>query len=405
MVKSNDDGSNSVAPFLNKCYEMVDDESTDSIISWGQSNESFVIWDVTEFSVQLLPRSCHLQTLPLDKSNVPEVLLKDGGSIFCCSFSQGFRKIDTDRWEFANDGFVRDQKHLLNNICRRKNTQGSEQRKSLQQSEKLVEPCEKIDHSALWKEVENLKAGKNALTQELLKLRQYQETADNKLVLLRDRVQGMEKSQQQMLSFLVMAMQNPSFLVQLLQPKENNWRMAEAGTMLEEVTEVGEPIASDNMLVRYHPPIDETPKPVLKPVTDSGNQMASDTSDGMKDVFMNIDFLKMLMDENQAPFIPLDLHNDGEWEKLLLANPILDNSEDTQVDKDKEVDKEGHTDVDMEAEPAVSGSELERLNNLELLLQELDKSQNFDNELENARHLEFLTQKIELLASESNYKL
>lgn len=56
MVKSNDDGSNSVAPFLNKCYEMVDDESTDSIISWGQSNESFVIWDVTEFSVQLLPR-------------------------------------------------------------------------------------------------------------------------------------------------------------------------------------------------------------------------------------------------------------------------------------------------------------------------------------------------------------
>lgn len=56
MVKSNDNGSNSVAPFLNKCYEMVDDESTDSIISWGQSNDSFIIWDVTEFSVQLLPK-------------------------------------------------------------------------------------------------------------------------------------------------------------------------------------------------------------------------------------------------------------------------------------------------------------------------------------------------------------
>lgn len=388
MVKSNDDGSNSVAPFLNKCYEMVDDESTDSIISWGQSNESFVIWDVTEFSVQLLPKY-------FKHSNFSSFIRQL--NIY------GFRKIDTDRWEFANDGFVRGQKHLLNNICRRKNTQGSEQRKSLQQSEKLVKPCEKIDHSALWKEVENLKADKNALAQELLKLRQYQETADNKLLLLRNRVQGMEKSQQQMLSFLVMAMQNPGFLVQLLQPKENNWRVAEAGNMLEEVTEVGEPIASDNMLVRYQPPRDETPKPVLKPVTDSGNQMASDTSDGMKDVFMNIDFLKMLMDENQAPFIPLDLHNDGEWEKLLLANPILENSEDTQVDK--EVDKEGHTGLDMEAEPAVSGSELERLNNLELLLQELDKSQNFDNEPENARNLEFLTQKMELLASESNYKL
>lgn len=57
MVKSNDNGSGgSVAPFLKKCYEMVDDQSTDSIISWSQNNDSFVIWDMTEFSVQLLPK-------------------------------------------------------------------------------------------------------------------------------------------------------------------------------------------------------------------------------------------------------------------------------------------------------------------------------------------------------------
>lgn len=57
MVKSTDDGPVSIAPFLKKCYEMVDNESTDSIISWSQSNNnSFVIWDMTEFSVQLLPK-------------------------------------------------------------------------------------------------------------------------------------------------------------------------------------------------------------------------------------------------------------------------------------------------------------------------------------------------------------
>lgn len=50
-------GSSSVAPFLKKCYDMVDDSSTDSIISWSKSGDnSFVISDTTLFSVQLLPK-------------------------------------------------------------------------------------------------------------------------------------------------------------------------------------------------------------------------------------------------------------------------------------------------------------------------------------------------------------
>jgi hypothetical protein len=56
VKKSTENGSDSVAPFLKKCYEMVDDETTGSIISWSQKGESFVIWDATEFSVRLLPK-------------------------------------------------------------------------------------------------------------------------------------------------------------------------------------------------------------------------------------------------------------------------------------------------------------------------------------------------------------
>ena len=52
--KSIGSGSN-LAPFLIKCYDMVDTESTDNIISWSESNDSFVIWDMTEFSRDLLP--------------------------------------------------------------------------------------------------------------------------------------------------------------------------------------------------------------------------------------------------------------------------------------------------------------------------------------------------------------
>lgn len=55
MAKTTNNGSN-LAPFLTKCYDMVDDQSTDKIISWSESNDSFVIWDMTDFPRDLLPK-------------------------------------------------------------------------------------------------------------------------------------------------------------------------------------------------------------------------------------------------------------------------------------------------------------------------------------------------------------
>uniref|UniRef100_N1R5G6 Heat stress transcription factor A-2a n=1 Tax=Aegilops tauschii TaxID=37682 RepID=N1R5G6_AEGTA len=43
-------------PFLNKTYEVVDDHSTDTIVSWGVAGSSFVVWDAHAFSMVLLPR-------------------------------------------------------------------------------------------------------------------------------------------------------------------------------------------------------------------------------------------------------------------------------------------------------------------------------------------------------------
>ena len=48
--------SNALAPFLAKTYEMVDDSSTNSIVSWSQSNRSFIVWDPPEFARLLLPK-------------------------------------------------------------------------------------------------------------------------------------------------------------------------------------------------------------------------------------------------------------------------------------------------------------------------------------------------------------
>lgn len=260
---------------------------------------------------------------------------------------QGFRKIETDRWEFANDDFIKGQKHLLKNIIRRKHSQGIVQRKSSEQKANDVDVHQEKTNVVLWKEVENLKTDKNMLMQELVTLRQHQQTSQSKLLLLREQLKGMEKNQQQMLSFIVMAMQSPGFLVQLLQPKENNWRVAESGkNILEEVTEDQETVPSDGMIVRYQPPTDESREPFCMPSSDSENLLELDlSSDEVKDLFMNIDFMLGTLDgefpssENHGPLVLPDLpHEDDMMEQLLLSNPLPENDSGAKLDTEDLID-------------------------------------------------------------------
>jgi heat shock transcription factor len=295
MVKKSNEGGPSVAPFLLKCYEIVDDRSTDSLISWGSTNDCFVIWDSTHFSSQLLPKYFKHNTF---SSFVRQLNI------------YGFRKTDTDRWEFANDGFIKGQKHLLKNIIRRKNAQSLVHPKSSEQEDKNIVFIEGNKDDNLWKEVESLKIDKNVLMQELVSLRQHQETSQSKLLLLKKQLKGMEQNQQQMLSFIVMAMQSPGFLVQLIQPKENNWRMSEpAKNILEEVIDDQEPFNSEGMIVRYQPPLDD--EPVLVFDNDDSLDLSSDV---VRDLFMN--YNESL--ENHSPLILSDLPDgDGMLEQLL----------------------------------------------------------------------------------------
>ena len=43
-------------PFLTKTYDIVDDPSTNHIVSWSTGNNSFVVWDPQAFSITLLPK-------------------------------------------------------------------------------------------------------------------------------------------------------------------------------------------------------------------------------------------------------------------------------------------------------------------------------------------------------------
>lgn len=46
-----------VPPFLSKTFDIVDDPALNSIISWGASGQSFVVWDPVVFARTILPRN------------------------------------------------------------------------------------------------------------------------------------------------------------------------------------------------------------------------------------------------------------------------------------------------------------------------------------------------------------
>lgn len=333
MVKSADsdgvvgsESLGSVAPFLKKCYEMVDDHSTDDIISWNNADDCFVIRDMTQFSLRLLP-------IYFKHKNFASFMRQL--NIY------GFRKIDSDSWIFAHDNFLRGKKHLLNSISRKKHAQAPEQ--------KDESVAEKEANEVLVKAVESLKIDKNTLSQELVKLRQHHESSEHELVGLRERLQGMEKSQQQMLSFLVMAMQYPSYFVKVVHPKDNSWRVeAEPGTALEESSS---PESDNGTIVRYH----ETPSP----------KHSSTCVEETRDVFSDSELMKFLMDdkifslESPGRFGLPNWTDDGSWEQLLLSSPFRESIErTTKVYDDNDDDGEENVPTDMDLDLASLGTML-----------------------------------------------
>ncbi|KAE9617637.1 hypothetical protein Lal_00018529 [Lupinus albus] len=185
-------------PFLTKTYDIVEDVSTNQIISWSKGNNSFIVWDHQAFSISLLPRYF--------KHNNFSSFVRQLNTY-------GFRKVDPDKWEFANEGFVRGQRHLLKNIRRRKTTQPHT-------PQHAQDPCVEVGKFGLDFEIDRLKRDKQVLMVEVVKLRQQHQNTRNTLQEMENRLQNTEQKQQHMMKFLARAMQNPNFMQQWVQQKE-----------------------------------------------------------------------------------------------------------------------------------------------------------------------------------------
>lgn len=158
--------SSAPPPFLTKTFDMVDDPATDAIVSWSSSNNSFIVWDPPEFARSLLPKYF--------KHNNFSSFVRQLNTY-------GFRKVDPDRWEFANEGFLRGQRQLLKNIHRRKPVSHGQPPQQQQSQSTTVGPCVEVGKFGLEGEIERLKRDKNVLMLELVRLRQQQQSTEREL--------------------------------------------------------------------------------------------------------------------------------------------------------------------------------------------------------------------------------
>jgi heat shock transcription factor len=190
--------SNQPPPFLTKTYDLVEDPSTDAVIAWAPDGRSFIVWKPPEFSRDLLPR--HF------KHNNFSSFVRQLNTY-------GFRKVDPDRWEFANDHFLRGRRDLLKDIHRRKSTSTSQHHAITPAGQTAIE----LGHyGGVHDEIEALKRDKNVLMLELVRLRQQQQAAEQRMRNMQERLETTEDRQNTIIGFLARVAQNPTVLQQMV---------------------------------------------------------------------------------------------------------------------------------------------------------------------------------------------
>lgn len=197
---------NALPPFIAKIYEMVDDPSTDPIVSWSSNNKSFIVRNPPDFARDLLPRYF--------KHNNFSSFIRQLNTY-------GFKKIDPEQWEFANEDFLRGQSHLLKNIYRRKPVHShSVQNIHILSSSALTES----ERQGYKEDIEKLKHENESLQLVLHRHKQDHQGLEMQMQVLNQRVQQVKDRQKNVLSTLARTINKPGLALSLMPQLEMNER-------------------------------------------------------------------------------------------------------------------------------------------------------------------------------------
>ncbi|KAI5406430.1 heat stress transcription factor A-5 [Lathyrus oleraceus] len=179
-MESGAGSSGGLTKFLVKTLQLVDDPSTDDIISWSPNNNSFIIKDTIEFA----------------KNFLKNYFKHENFSSFVRQLNTyGFHKINHDKWEFANEYFRKDQYYLLSNI-RRKKTVHRHSRGE-------------VERSTFEKEIEKLSNEKASIELDISNFKQKMPAKKLHVENLMQRLEALEKRHNNLKNSFEMILQNP----------------------------------------------------------------------------------------------------------------------------------------------------------------------------------------------------
>ncbi|TYJ24561.1 hypothetical protein E1A91_A08G268800v1 [Gossypium mustelinum] len=181
-----------VSPFVAKTYQMVNDPATDDLITWGKANNSFIVIDPLDFSHNILP-------FYFKHSNFTSFVRQL--NTYC------FRKVDSDKWEFANEWFLRGQKHLLKNVVRKKT--GGNRCVRLKKGEVLDGGVD----------------GDGEIVMEIARMKEEQKWLEEELKGMNERLETTERRPMQVVAFLLQVVEDPGFVSCLVLEKQRSRRI------------------------------------------------------------------------------------------------------------------------------------------------------------------------------------